>query len=349
MSGGLDSTVVAALLKEQGHEVMGLTLHMFKEGSRCCSIEDIDRSRRICDLLGIAHATVNVVDYFRDTIIEPFIDEYTRGRTPSPCVMCNQYVKFGALHTRALQLGCTHVATGHYVRVDHHEGRYRLLRAEDHRKDQSYFLHRLSQEQLSRCVFPLADWQKTDVAAYAEKHQLPVNTSSKGESQDLCFVSDDGHAAFIEQHRPELRREGNIVSTDGAVVGSHHGFHQYTIGQRKGLGVAAASRLYVRDIDPATNQVVVGPREELFDRAFAVSDMHWIAGAPPAESFDCDVRVRYRTSMASSHIKTDSAGTVSVTLDEPQFAITPGQAAVLYRGDEVLGGGWIDRVVEPCT
>lgn len=345
MSGGLDSTVVAALLRDQGHDVMGLTLHMFKEGSRCCSIEDIDRARRICDLLEIPHATVNVVDYFRETIIEPFVDAYARGRTPSPCVLCNEYVKFGALHTRARQLGCSQVATGHYVRVEHRDGAFHLMRAADRKKDQSYFLHRLSQEQLARSLFPLATWEKPDVAAYARDHDLPVSTSPTSESQDLCFVSNDGHGALVEQMRPDLQgRTGPVINRSGEPLGEHPGVHHFTIGQRKGIRVPAATRLYVREIDAAANQLVVGTREEMFDRTCSVSDVHWISGAPPAEEFECEARVRYRTPSAAATARVDGTGRVTLVLREPQFAITRGQAAVLYDGEEILGGGWIDDV-----
>ena len=341
MRGGLDSSVVAALLKEQGYDVIGLTLHLFREGSRCCSIEDIERSRRVCDKLGIPHSIIQAVDFFRSTIIEPFVEEFVRGRTPSPCVMCNQYVKFGALHDRALQLGCARVATGHYVRVEEREGRFHLLRGRDAKKDQSYFLHRLSQDQLSRRLFPLERWAKTEVAAYAEQTGLPVSVSSKSESQDLCFVPDEGHAPLVESYHPELNRTGEIVDDSGRVLGDHAGYHRYTIGQRKGLGVAAASRLYVKDIDPAANRLVVGPRDELFTRRFRVDDIHWIAGVPPTEPMRCSIRVRYRTPAADADVDLHGGTSASVRLDEPQFAVTPGQAAVFYDGDEVLGGGWI--------
>jgi len=342
MSGGLDSSVVAALLKEQGYDVIGLTLHLFREGSRCCSIEDIDRSRRICDALDIPHSTIQAVDFFRTTIIEPFVDEFVRGRTPSPCVMCNQQVKFGALHDRALQLGCSKVATGHYVRIEERKGRYHLLRAGDLKKDQSYFLHRLSQAQLSRCLFPLESWAKTDVATYAERTGLPVSTSSKAESQDLCFVPDEGHGPFIESFHPELKRQGDIVDDSGEVLGSHSGFHRYTIGQRKGLGVASSSRLYVKRIEANENRLVVGHRDELLSDQFRVDDIHWISGEPPTpDPFRCQVRVRYRTHASDAELSRTSETSAEVVLDEAQFAITPGQAAVFYDGDEVLGGGWI--------
>lgn len=343
MSGGLDSSVVAALLAEQGHEVLGLTLHLFKEGSRCCSLEDIQRARRVCEKLGIQHASINLVDFFEETIIRPFVEAYASGCTPSPCVQCNQHVKFGALHVRALQLGCTHVATGHYVRLDRQDDGWHLFRARDAKKDQSYFLHRLSQEQLGRSLFPLAGWTKAEAAAYAESRGLPVSTSSKEESQDLCFLTDAGPVPFVEQRRPDLRAPGPIETTEGRRVGTHEGIHRFTIGQRKGIGVAAAERLYVKALDPASNRVIVGRRDEIFSAGCDVDAMHWIAGVPPAMPFACSVRVRYRHEAARAVATPAGAVRLRVEFEEPQFAVTPGQAAVLYRGEEVLGGGWIAR------
>lgn len=341
MSGGLDSSVVAALCLEKGYEVIGFTLHLFKEGSRCCSIEDVERSRRVCHHLGIRHYVINAVDLFQETIIDPFIETYARGLTPSPCVLCNQYVKFGILHRRALQLDCGHVATGHYVRIEERNGKWHLFQARDRKKDQSYFLHRLSQEQLSHCLFPLEGWTKQEVAVYAEQRGLPVSTSSKAESQDLCFVSDDGHGRFIEERRPELRRQGTITDSKGRPLGKHPGFHHFTIGQRKGLGVATGSKMYVKGIEARSNRVVIGGREEVMEKECMVDDLHWIAGAPPADAFSCNARIRYRHKAALCRVTVLASGRVQLLFAEPQFAITPGQAAVLYQGDEILGGGWI--------
>ena len=346
MSGGLDSSVVAALLREQGHDVIGLTLHLFKEGSRCCSIEDIQRARRICDLLDIPHASINLVDEFEETIIRPFIDAYAAGRTPSPCVLCNEFIKFGALQERALQLGCSHVATGHYVRLEQRDDGWHLFRARDAKKDQSYFLHRLSQTQLAGSLFPLAGWSKTEVAAYAEQRQLPVSVSSKDESQDLCFLTDAGHVPFVEKYRPELRAPGPILASSGRRLGTHEGIHRFTVGQRKGIGVAAPERLYVKALDPVENRVIVGRRDEVFSATFDIDAMHWIAGAPPPLPFACAVRVRYRHEATACHIEPAADGRLRALLDEPQFALTPGQAAVLYADDEVLGGGWISTTEE---
>ncbi len=343
MSGGLDSTVVAALCHRAGAEVLGMTLHMFKEGSRCCSIEDVERARKVCDQLGVRHAVVNAVQEFEETIIQPFVKEYAAGRTPSPCILCNEFIKFGILHRRARQLGCSRVATGHYARLDDGGagGTLRLLAPRDANKDQTYFLHRLSQDQLGRCLFPLEGWTKDEVAAYAEQNALPVRRGIKAESQDLCFVPDDGHAEFVETRRPELAGAGAITDEDGAELGVHRGIHRYTIGQRKGIGVAAPTRLYVKELDPDANRVVVAPRENLQSVHVRAEKVHWIAGAPPADSFEGTARIRYRSPASSCRVDVLDEETVDLTFDEPQFAVTPGQAAVVYRGPEVLGGGWI--------
>ncbi len=343
MSGGLDSSVVASLLKDQGHEVIGLTLHLFKEGSRCCSLEDVQRAQRVCEHLGIRHYTLNAVDLFEETIIQPFVDEYTRGRTPSPCVLCNQYIKFGILHTRAEQLGCSHVATGHYVRIEKNDDGWHMYRGRDAKKDQSYFLHRLSQEQLERSLFPLEGWSKDRVRAYADERALPVSISSKAESQDLCFITEAGPAPFVEQYRPEVKRDGEIRNPDGKALGAHHGIHRYTVGQRKGLGVAAGAPLYVKEIDPVTNTVFVGFREQVRSESCRLDDVHWIAGRPPDPERTYAIRLRYRHDGVSSRFTAVNEHTLDVHFDEPQFAVAPGQAGVFYDGDEVLGGGWIGK------
>ncbi|NKB23748.1 MAG: tRNA 2-thiouridine(34) synthase MnmA [Kiritimatiellae bacterium] len=341
MSGGLDSSVVAALCVEQGYEVIGLTLHMFKEGSRCCSADDIERSRHVCDHLGIRHYVVNVVEDFQKTIIEPFIEGYARGITPSPCVWCNQHIKFGALHKRAVHIGCSYIATGHYVRVEKRNDGWHLYQARDSLKDQSYFLHRLSQEQLSRSLFPLEAWTKKEVAQYAEEKALPVSTSSKAESQDLCFVPETGHAPFIEQARPDLRKKGTIVDTSGKTLGTHSGFHHFTIGQRKGLNVATGSKMYVKRLENENNRVIIGPRKEVMDRECKIENIHWIMGSPASTQFTCETRIRYRHGAAPCHVTVLDDESIRIAFDEPQFAITPGQAAVMYKDAEVLGGGWI--------
>jgi tRNA-specific 2-thiouridylase len=341
MSGGLDSSVAAARLAEQGREVIGLTLLMFREGSRCCSLEDIERARVVCDHLGLRHYTVNAVELFHEKIIEPFIDTYLEGRTPSPCVLCNQFLKFGALQQRARELGCEQVATGHYARVERVHDTYRLLRARDHHKDQSYFLHRLDQEQLGRVLFPLEGVTKDEAAAYARKHDLPVTHSLVHESQDLCFVPPHGHAGFVEKNRPGKAGPGDVVDAEGRVLGHHGGVHRFTVGQRRGLGVAAPERLYVSKLDPARREVTLAARKDLYRSVCTVSDMHWIAGHPPKFPLSCRARIRYRHQAAEVEVEDLQNGRIRLVFAEPQFAVTPGQAAVLYHGDHVLGGGWI--------
>ena len=335
MSGGIDSSAVAGLLVDQGHEVVGLTLHMFKEGSRCCSIEDVERARRVCDHLNIRHYVMNVVDEFHDSIIKPFVDEYAKGRTPSPCVWCNRYFKFGALLRRAEQIGCTHIATGHYVRIEHRGDGWHLLRPSDRKKDQSYFLHRLTQDQLARSLFPLEGMTKDQVRAYSSQRGLPA--VSRGESQDLCFITDAGPAPLIEQYHPELKHRGAIVDTSGKKLGEHDGFHRFTIGQRGGLGIAAPTRLYVKELQPDANIVVVGRRDEIQNNHCIVEDVHWTSPAPLAEGDS------YRHEGVSATIQKMDEKTIRLNFAQPQFAVTPGQAAVMYAGDEVMGGGWIAK------
>lgn len=341
MSGGIDSSVAAALLVDAGCEVIGLSLHMFKEGSRCCSIEDVNRARRVCDHLGIRHYVMNVVDDFRDAIVKPFTDAYATGTTPNPCIFCNRDFKFGALLRRARQLDCAKMATGHYCRVEQRADGFHLLRGRDGAKDQSYFLHRLSQDQLAGILFPLGNLTKPEVRAIAREKALPIEGAR--ETADLCFITAKGPAPLVESFHPEVARKGSIVTGSGKTLGAHQGIHHFTIGQRKGLGVAAGSPLYVKRLDPAANTVTLAPKEELFETACAVSDIHWTTPTPPRDGDTVEVKIRYRTKAAPATLRMLQATSARLTFLEPQFAITPGQAAVLYHGDEVLGGGWIGR------
>lgn len=348
VSGGLDSAVAAAWLQEQGHEVLGLTLRLRAEAVPGCPAPDLDRARRVCERLGIPHVVVDAAEFFHDRIIGQFVEAYARGRTPSPCVLCNQWVKFGLLLDRTEALGCTQLATGHYARRAYRDGAWRLLRAADREKDQSYFLHRLSPRQLARARFPLADWPRDRVARYARDRDLPMDASPSSSSQDLCFVARDGHGPLVEGLRPDLRgRSGQVVNTAGEPMGTHPGIHHFTVGQRKGLGIASDGRLYVRRIDDAANRLVIGPREELFDRVCAVTDVNWIAGDPPAQEFTCEAQIRYRSAAVAATARLDAPDRLRLAFRDPQFAVTPGQAAVLYAGDEVLGGGWISAAGEP--
>lgn len=343
MSGGIDSSVAAALLVDQGWEVIGFTLHMFKEGSRCCSIEDVNRARRVCDHLGIHHYVLNVMDRFMHEVVAPFTEAYAAGRTPNPCIHCNRLFKFGVVLERALQLGCSHMATGHYVRVDRDdEGRYFLRTGCDPGKDQSYFLHRLSQDQLAHVCFPLGELTKPAVRALAREKRLP--TDGARETADLCFITGKGPAPLIEQFHPDVAREGEVIDGTGKVLGRHGGIHRFTLGQRGGLGIATGEKMYVKALRPSENVVVVGKRDEIMSREFTVRDVYWTRGRAPAPGTRLGVRTRYRQKAVPAEITPnpdDPAGSLLVRLEEPVFAITPGQAAVFYDGDAVLGGAWI--------
>ena len=340
MSGGVDSSAAAALLLDQGHEVVGLTAHMWK-GSRCCSLEDVDRAATVCRHLGIRHEMVNAVEEFGHDIIEPFVRDYAEGRTPSPCVTCNERIKFGLCLAAGRKLGCEYFATGHYALIENRSGSYHMLRGDDPEKDQTYFLHRLSQEQLAHILFPLGGMRKPEVTAYVKARGLPA--LFRGESHDLCFVPDDGHGAMIERYRKELKKPGDIVKRDGRVLGVHGGFYNFTIGQRKGLGIAWTEPLYVSDVRPEANQVVVGPRSEVMRDACRLHDIHWM-NEVPVSPLHCDVQIRYRHHAVPAKVCFDGNRAV-VQFSEPQFAITPGQAAVFYSEKEVLGGGWIEAVL----
>ncbi len=339
MSGGTDSSAAAAMLVDQGYEVIGLTAHMWKDGSRCCSLEDVERARKVCSYLEIRHYVVNAQEIFTDKIVDPFVEAYASGRTPSPCIYCNSFVKFGFLVDRALQLNCDYLATGHYARVEEHDGQYHLLAARDPDKDQSYFLHRLNQKQLSFLLFPLANMPKPEVKAYSTERGLPI--VPRGESQDLCFVEEGKLPDFVEQRDPSVVQRGEIRDPQGKVVGYHNGLHRFTVGQRGKLGIALGERMYVKRLDKENNVVEVAPRPGVMTSRCTLADLHWISGKAPDAELKCEVRPRYRSNGASAVVELASDGTAVVSFDEPQFALTPGQAAVFYRDGEVLGGGWI--------
>ncbi len=344
MSGGTDSSAAAALLVDQGYEVIGLTAHMWKDGSRCCSLEDVERARRVCTYLDIRHYVVNAQEIFTDKIVNPFVDAYASGRTPSPCIYCNSFVKFGFLMDRALQLNCDHLATGHYAHVEKQEdGNYHLFCAKDPTKDQSYFLHRLNQQQLGFLLFPLADMPKTVVKAYSKERGLPI--VPRGDSQDLCFVEEGRLPEFVEQRDPSVIKRGEIHDQNGNVVGHHDGLHRFTVGQRGKLGIALGERMYVKRLDRENNVVEVAPRPGVMKSECMLSDIHWISGKPPENDLQCEVRPRYRSNGAIASVKLSTDNTGRAVFDKPQFALTPGQAAVFYRDGEVLGGGWIDQVL----
>jgi tRNA-specific 2-thiouridylase len=342
MSGGVDSSVAAALLVEAGFEVIGVTMHLAGSESRCCSLDDADDARRVADRLGIRFYVANYRDRFREEVILPFADAYLAGRTPIPCVACNKRFKFDHLLERARALGAGGVATGHYARIarDPASGEARLLRGVDRRKDQSYFLFNLAPAQLGRARFPLGHLTKDEVRERARA--LGLATAEKPESQEICFVPDGDYAGVVGALRPEaLPGEGEIVDEAGRVLGRHEGIHHFTVGQRRGLGLASPAPLYVKRIDAAGNRVVVGPADSLRAPAARVEELSWVSGRAPEAPFRAEVQIRYRHEPAAGEVAVQADGSARVAFDEPVRALAPGQAAVFYQGDRVLGGGWI--------
>lgn len=341
MSGGVDSSSAAALLKEQGHEVIGITLRVWSyEGAAkcgsCCSPDDIDDARAVAQALGIPFYVANVEELFKDRVVHPFVRSYLGGKTPIPCVSCNQDVKFDFLLKRARALGAK-LATGHYARVEREGERYVLRRAVDAAKDQSYFLFTLGQEQLADILFPVGGLTKAEVREVAERHQLP--TSRKPESMEICFVPDKDYAGFVEKVAGP-QEGGEIVDENGQVLGTHAGIHRFTVGQRRGLGLGLERAYYVQRIEPETRRVVVGEAEQAERVSFEVLRPHWVDGAPAPEQ-PVQVRIRHRHAGAPGRVSVVQDGRVTVQLDAPARAVTPGQAAVFYDADRVLGGGWI--------
>jgi tRNA-specific 2-thiouridylase len=346
MSGGVDSSLAAALVVESGCEAVGVTLHLAGESSRCCSLADADDARRVAEALGIRFYVVNYRERFRREVQEAFADAYLAGRTPIPCVTCNSRFKFEYLLERARVLGARSVASGHYARVDRdpHTDLRRLRRAADPDKDQTYFLFELTQEQLEAVRFPLGELSKDEVRARARA--LGLATADKPESQEICFVPDGDYAAAVERIRPRsLPGEGPIVDGAGRELGRHQGIHHFTVGQRRGLRVAAEQRLYVTEVDAQRNRIVVGERDALLVRGARLQGVNWIAGSPPGQPIHARVRVRYRHAGVSGRIEPDPVGGARVLFDQPVAAVCPGQAAVFDAGDVVLGGGWIAEAI----
>jgi tRNA-specific 2-thiouridylase len=342
MSGGVDSSVAAALLVEQGCEVVGVTMHLAGSSSRCCSLEDADDARRVAEQLGIRFYVANYTREFHAEVMLPFADAYLAGRTPLPCATCNTRFKFDHLLARARALGADEVATGHYARIVVEPGTARrtLHAARDAAKDQSYFLFGLSPAQLARARFPLGELDKAAVRERARA--LGLATAEKPESQELCFVPDGDTAGAVERLRPgRAPGPGDLVDEAGRKVGRHGGVHRYTVGQRRGLGVAAREPLYVKALDPGRNRVVVGGLASLEARAARIEGVSWIAGEAPAGPVEARVRVRYRHAGAAAEVEPTPGGGARVAFHEPVRALAPGQAAVFYDGDRVLGGGWI--------
>jgi tRNA-specific 2-thiouridylase len=346
MSGGVDSSAAAALLAAAGHEVIGVTLRLNRveraAPGRCCSPDDVDDARAVADALGIPFYVFETADRFEERVIGPFVDAYLRGETPVPCSACNRELKFGLLLERAAALGA-HLATGHYARVERDpDGTRRLFRGADPTRDQSYFLWELGPAELARLEFPVGTITKVEARAVARRAGLPV--ADKAESQDICFVPDGDAAGFVARRAGDrLPAPGPIVDGGGHVLGEHRGLHAYTVGQRKGLGIAHRLPLYVTELRPATNELVVGPEDAIGKRAFSAVGARWTTGRPPSPDEVLTVRVRHRHVGAACRVEVDGERFRVTAVDAPIRAPAPGQAAVLYRGDEVVGGGTIAR------
>lgn len=346
MSGGVDSSVAAYLLKEQGYDVVGVTMKVWPQDcisraeDKCCGPQAIADARSVAHALGIPHYTVDEADQFERQVIDYFTAEYKAGRTPNPCVMCNEKVKFGNLWTKAKAVGAEFIATGHYAIIEHHADRAVLRKGRDPRKDQSYFLFSLRQAQLQRALTPLGGMEKPEIRAIARK--LGLKTADKVDSQEICFVPGNDYKAFLKSHMDAADfHPGGIFDKAGNRVGEHDGIEMFTIGQRKGLPGGSAQPRYVIDIDPATSRVIVGDAEDLVTEEFEMNNTIWHDAA--TEPFEVTVKIRYAHPGAAATVFPGENGEARVRLHTPTRAVTPGQAAVCYRGDEVLGGGWITR------
>ena len=349
LSGGVDSSAAAALLLEQGYDVVGITLKLWPQDcisraeDKCCGPQAVADARAVCHRLGIPFYLVDEAEDFKQQVIQYFADEYKAGRTPNPCVMCNEKLKFGSLITRARKLGAEFVATGHYARVerDADTGRYLLKRGRDPRRDQSYFLFSLRQDQLAHALFPLGELLKTETRAVARDKAL--KTAEKEESMEICFVPDNDYGKFLRQAKLVAGHRGEIVDLQGRVLGQHDGIEFFTIGQRRGLGVSAPQPLYVVDLDAAANRVVVGDDAELSRGEFRVERCNWIPFAEPPAALAVAAKIRYNHPGTPATVTPLPGGGARVALTVPQRAVTPGQACVFYDGDTVVGGGWIAR------
>ena len=346
MSGGVDSAVAACLLKEQGYDCVGATMRLLDDcipvegDSSCCSLDGVEDARSVAMRLGIPYHVFNLSGDFRREVIDRFVDAYRRGATPNPCIDCNRYLKFAALWDRAAVLGCGAVATGHYARIERDEGgRYVLKKALDPSKDQSYVLYSLTQEQLARTRFPLGGLSKAQTRRIAEEHGF-LN-AHKADSQDICFVPDGDYAGFIERYTGAAAEAGDFVDERGAVLGRHGGLIRYTVGQHRGLGLSLPEKHYVCRLCPQNNTVVLGDNESLFRRDVRAEHFNWIAGEAPAAPVRCRAKIRYRQTEQDATVTPLGGGAAAILFDEPVRAVTPGQAAVLYDGDTVLGGGVI--------
>lgn len=355
MSGGVDSSVAAALLVERGYEVIGISMrlagsddgaHAPARSSGCCSLADFQDAARVADRLEIPHYVFDMREEFSTSVVQPFVNEYLSGRTPSPCILCNREIKFSLLRRKATELGAQHVATGHYARRVREGGQWRLLGGVDRAKDQSYFLFEMGQRELAHTLFPVGGMSKTTVRSEAERLGLVV--ADKPDSQEICFVPDGRYADVVERLAADRVRPGSIVDEEGRELAGHGGVHRYTVGQRRGLGVAAKEPLYVSALDAQTGRVTVSPRSGLARVGLELTDIVWTSGEAEPDGSAFEVRIRYRHAGVRARLDcpqppgvSSEAASARIWFDEPQEGVSPGQAAVFYRGDEVIGGGWI--------
>jgi tRNA-specific 2-thiouridylase len=358
MSGGVDSSAVAGMLVREGHNVVGLTMQLWNQRrlpelatdqstGRCCSLDDVYDARRVAEQFQIPFYVVNFEKQFEEHVVEPFVADYLAGRTPVPCTLCNNFIKFDQFLEMADAVGAHHIATGHYARITHNEtaGRYEMRRAVDASKDQTYFLFGLTQPQLARTLFPLGGRTKSEVREMARDMELAV--ANKGESYEICFVPNGDYAQFIaaylkDKQRPAAEASGTIVDSSGAPRGRHEGVHHFTVGQRKGLGISAPDPLYVISTDPQTQTVTIGSNDQLLRSTLTANRVNWIAVEQITAPTRAEVKIRHRHLPAPATLYPLAPDRVEVRFDEPQRAVTPGQAAVFYQGDLVLGGGWIE-------
>jgi tRNA-specific 2-thiouridylase len=350
MSGGVDSSVAAGLLKEQGYDVIGITMNLFplskeycldKDLKSCCGWGAVEDASKVASKLGIPHSVLNLKDSFENLVVSNFLEEYSRGRTPNPCVRCNQFIKFDVLLEKARKIGASFVATGHYAQIvqDTRSGQFCLKKGMDKEKDQSYFLYTMTQDQLSHTLFPVGLFTKSEIRKRAHKWGLPV--ADRPESQEICFIPDKNYVDFLKKRKPQASLPGPIVSMEGQVLGYHDGIINFTVGQRRGLGIAAPHPLYVLKINSAKNQVVVGPNELLYKKDLVADQINWIPGSKIDSPVPARARIRFKHKEARALLVPLDSEKIRVEFEKPQRAITPGQAVVFYEGDVVLGGGTI--------